>query len=473
MSRSARLPIARSSRLAAAAAVALLAMAAALPAQQGKESPPPPAAPKGFTLPPAHDFTLSNGMQVTFVQYGTIPKADVELVIRAGNVDEGPQQVWLADVTGDLMQEGTTSRTAQQIANAAADMGGALGVLVGANEMMVGGSVLGESTARMVALVADVVMHPAFPDSELPRLIANRERQLAIQLSQPQSLALAAFRAALYPDHPYGRVFPTAEMLRTYTATSIRSFYDANIGARRAHLYVVGRFDQRAAEQAVRGAFAAWQPGPAPSIAVPHPRSAREVHLVNRPGAVQSSLYIGLPVPDPSQPDYIALQVTNALLGGAFDSRITTNIRERKGYTYSPFSQLSARYRDAYWAEVADVTTNVTGPAMKEIFGEIDRLRREPPSAQELEGIQNYLAGTFVLRNSSSGGIINQLDFVSLHGLPADYLTGYVKRVYAVTPADVQRMAQRYLDPATMTIVVVGDQKAIEGQIQEFGKIVE
>jgi predicted Zn-dependent peptidase len=197
------------------------------------------------------------------------------------------------------------------------------------------------------------------------------------------------------------------------------------------------------------------------------------VYLVDRPGAVQSTLYVGLPVPDPSSADYIALLVTNTLLGGSFSSRITSNIREQKGYTYSPVSQVSSRYRDAYWVEAADVTTNVTGPSLKEIFAEIEQIRREPPTAEELRGFQNYLAGTFVLQNSSRGGIIRQLQFVHLHGLPDDYLNTYVQKIFAVTPADVRRVAAKYIEDEKAAIVVVGDQKVVREQVATYGTLVE
>jgi zinc protease len=252
----------------------------------------------------------------------------------------------------------------------------------------------------------------------------------------------------------------------------VKSFYDTNYGAARSHLYVAGRFDRAAMESAIREAFGGWKAGNPSALAAPKPRSARAVHLVDRPGAVQSTILLGVPVIDPSNPDYVPLSVTNTLLGGYFSSRITSNIREAKGYTYSPSSQLSTRYRDAYWAEAADVTTNVTGPSLKEIFYEIDRLQAEPPPAEELKAVQNYTAGIFVLQNSSRAGIVNVLELVDLHGLPADYLKTYVRRVYAVTPQDVQRMAQKYIQDDRATIVVVGDRKVIEEQIKPYGKIV-
>jgi zinc protease len=185
---------------------------------------------------------------------------------------------------------------------------------------------------------------------------------------------------------------------------------------------------------------------------------------------VQSTILLGMPVIDPSKPDYIPLAVTHTLLGGYFSSRITSNIREQKGYTYSPFSQISWRYRDAYWAEQADVTTAVTGASLKEIFGEIDRLQGEAPGATELRAVQSYMTGTFVLRNSTRAGIIAQLQYVDLHGLPSSYVNDYVSKVTAVTPADVQRMAKTYIQDDKATIVVVGDKKVIEEQVTPFAK---
>jgi zinc protease len=163
--------------------------------------------------------------------------------------------------------------------------------------------------------------------------------------------------------------------------------------------------------------------------------------------------------------------VTNTLLGGYFSSRITANIREDKGYTYSPYSMVAAHYRDAFWAQVADVTGNVTGPALREIFFEIERLRNEPPPLEELRAVQNYLAGTFVLQNSSRGGIISQLSFVNLHRLPNNHLETYVQRIHALTPQDVQRIARTYLRDDRMTIVVAGDRSVIEEQVRPYGEI--
>lgn len=453
-------------------AAGLVALAPQLAyAQGGRETPPPGGEPRDFRIPETRSFALPNGMRVTLAPYGWLPKVTVQLAVRAGNVNEAADQVWLADLTGDLMMEGTASRTGRELAIDAAGIGGKLDVSVGPDETMIGGDALSEFAPDLIRLVADVARNPSFPASELERLKADRIRQVTIARSQPQQLTLEKFRALMYPDHAYGRLFPTEAMLEGYTLEDVRGFYEANIGAARSHLYVSGQFDGAEVEAAIREAFGDWETGPVQVSDVPEPVSERVIHLIDRPGAVQSTVYMGLPVPDPSSHDWVALQLTNALLGGAFNSRITSNIRETKGYTYSPFSQVSARYRDAYWVESADVTTDVTGPSLKEIFYEIDRLQAEPPSDEELIGIQNFLAGTFVLQNSSPSGIINQLRFLELHGLDPSYLTEYVQNVFAVTPVDVQRVARDYLDDERMLIVIAGDEAVITEQVRPYGEI--
>jgi zinc protease len=438
-----------------------------------KQTPPAPGTPKAFSVPDIRRVDLPNGLKVRFVPYGDMPKATVRLVVQTGNVDEAANEVWLSDLTASLMEQGTPTRGAEQIAREAALMGGALEVGVATNQTNISGDVFSESAPALVNLIADVVRNPRFPESELARLKGDMLRNLSIQRSTPQSAAQERFASALFPNHVYGRVFPTEAMLQGYTLDQVKTFYDRNFGAARSFVYVVGRFDQSAVERAIRSAFGDWKAGNPPTKVNATPVAKRAVYFVERPGAVQSTLYIGLPVIDPSHQEYVPLTVMNALLGGSFGSRITSNIREQKGYTYSPQGFINARLGSGVWTEVADVTTNVTGPAIKEIIGEIDRLRGEPPTAVELTGIQNYLAGTFVLRNSSRAGIAGQLAFLDLYGLSEDYLRTYVQRVYALTPADIQRMAQTYIDPARLAIVVVGDPAVARDQIKTYGEIIQ
>ena len=453
--------------------MALAGLLFAAPASAEKQQPPAGGPPKDFKLPAKKTFQLENGLGATLIPYGTLPKASVTILIRAGNFNEAPNETWLADVTNSLIEEGTTTRNAEALASEFASMGGGLSVSAGLDQTSASSDALAEFADEIVRLLADVVRHPAFPESEVARLQNDFVRNLSIQLSQPQPQADRRFAELLYPDHPYGRMFPSEEMIRGYSVEKVKAFYQSNFGAQRAHVYVAGVFNEADVEKAIREGFGDWEKGPEPAVNPPKMQTKRVVHLIHRPEAPQSTLRIGLPVVDPSHKDYIALAVTNALLGGSFGSRITSNIREDKGYTYSPNSAVQVRYRAAHWVESADVTTKDTAAAMREIFQEIQRLQTEPPPAEELQGIQNYLAGIFVLQNSSRQGVIDRLSFIRLHGLPETYLTDYVKNVYAVTPADVQRIAKEYLQDGKMTIVVVGDRSQVRSQLTAFGQLAE
>ncbi|HXW97763.1 MAG TPA: pitrilysin family protein [Gemmatimonadales bacterium] len=444
-----------------------LALVAA-PAVAQKEAPPAPGTPKDFRLPARKSFTLPNGLEVTLVRYGVVPKVAVSLMVQTGAIDEGPDEIQLSALTADMLLEGTLTRTAAEISRQAAEMGGSIGAGSSDDAVTIGGEALSENAERFLALIADVSQHPRFAAADVERLRANRARDNAIAQSQPDQITRAKFRAMIFGDHPYGRVFPPEPMLQAYTADKVKGFYTRNYGASRAHLYVSGVFDAAKVERSIRAAFRAWARGSAPTVNPPEPVTHRQLELMDRPEAVQSSLRVGLPVADPSSPDWIRLNVTDAILGGAFGSRITSNIRENKGYTYSPFSFVGAWPKVGLWVEVADVTTNVTGPALKEIFYEADRLRGEAPPERELSGIKNNLVGLFTIQNSSRSGVINQLQFVDQYGLGDSYLSGYVKNVLAVTPEEVRQTALKYLDPSRMTITVVGDRKVVEDQLAPY-----
>ena len=437
-----------------------------------KEQPPQGSQPKDFVLPAVQKSALDNGMQVILVPYGDLPKALVRVVLQVGNLNETAQETWLADLTADLLKEGTSSLDASAIAQRAASMGGAINVSTGADLSWVGGEVLSEFTPELIELLADILQNPVFPAKEFDRLKKDYVRNLSMAKAEPEQLAQEKFLQILYPDHPYGRMFPSEEMLTGYNLEQVKDFYNKNFGAARASIYVVGRFNQPRVEKAIQAAFSSWPKGSEPFRQVPSPVSQRKIYLVDRPQAPQSTIYIGLPVIDPTHPDYFPLQVTNMILGGYFSSRITSNIREDKGYTYSPNSSITNTYRSAYWVQVADVGTEVTGASIKEILYEIDRLQQEAVPGEELKSAQNYMAGIFVLRNSARAGIVNQLSFIDFHGLPADYLTSYVKNVHAVTPEDIQRMANTYLKDQEMAIVIVGDKQKVPAQVKSYAEII-
>ncbi len=450
--------------------VALILVATVAAGAAQKQAPPAPGPAKDFVIPSPKRFTLSNGLPVTMVPFGLVPKVTIRLVIQAGNVYEAKDQVWLADLAGNMLREGTTALTGEALAREFAAMGGQLGVGVGPDMATISTDVLSENGAKAVELIADVAERPRLPESELARVKANMARDLAIQKSTPQSVAAEKFAELIYGDHPYGRLFPTEAMLSGYTLEQVRAFHKGHFTAGRARIYIAGVFDAAAMEASVRKAFDAWPRGE--TMAPPAKPAARSggFALLDRAGAPQSTVMVGLKVADPSHADWVALEVTDSLLGGSFASRITANIREQKGYTYSPNSTITSHPGDAQWVETADVTTNVTGPSLKEIFFEIDRLRKEAPTAAELQGIKNNLAGIFVVQNASRGGVLSQIAFVDRHGLGEQYLATYVKRVMAVTPDEVRRIANQYLTPDKMTLVIVGDTKTVQEQVAPWSK---
>jgi predicted Zn-dependent peptidase len=316
--------------------------------------------------------------------------------------------------------------------------------------------------------MADVIQNPALPEEELERIKNNLNRSIAVRQSRPQVQASLAFNNVIYGDHPYGRALPDHEQINGFTIDDVKGFFDANYGAQRSHLYVSGVFDESAVNSTARDVFNGWKEGPERMIPKPDPQAKRETVVIDRPDAPQSTIVLGLPVVDPSNDDYLKMQIMNTLLGGSFSSRITANIREDKGYTYSPRSVIDTEYRAATWYEQADVTSNVTGESIHEILKEIKRLQEEAPAEQELEGIKNYSAGIFVLQNSTPSGIISQLNFLELHDLDRSFLTDRVQRIYAMQPDEIQNMAAKYIKIDDMTLVIVGDKDKLQNTINRY-----
>jgi predicted Zn-dependent peptidase len=453
-------------RVAAAAAAALLLASPA----GARESPPQPGTPRDFALPGRETLHLDNGLSITFIDYGRVPKVTLLAAVRTGSIDEG-RDTWLADLTAEMLKEGTATQSSADLARRSAEMGGSLFTGAGAEQLTVGISVLSEHAADAAALVADVLRRPRLPESELPRLRSDLGRQLAVAQSDPGSQADAALAGMAWGDHPFGRAFPTEQQLAAYTIDDVRRFHAANFGAKRTHVYVAGRYDREALEAALLSAFSDWSPGPAPTVDPPALRRGPAVRFIDRPDAPQSTIRLALPAPDPSDPQWMSFSLMNTLLGGSFASRIMTNIREDKGYAYSPDSTVVARRRAAFWVQEADVTTADTAAALAEIFAEIRRLAAEPPAESELTRTKNYRAGLFVVQNSSPNGVLGLLAFLDLHGLPPEYLTRWVQNLYAVTPEQVSGAAARWLDLSRLELVVVGDLGKVEAGVRALPEL--
>lgn len=431
-----------------------------------KELPPAGGTPGDFTVPATQEITLENGLKVTFIPYGSTPKATVRLISNTGNIDDG-EKVWLADLSFNMLRQGTTNQTAKTLAESVASMGGEIVTSVGMDSSYIGMDVLSEFTDDAVDVLADMVKNASFNEADLARLKTDSQRDLAVRKSNPSGIATEAFYHSIYGNHPYGRLYPTADSLAALTVEDTQTFIKTNFVPNRSHLYVSGVFDQAAVSKAVKAAFADWQKGADRTVKTVLTKPGPTLEIIEREDAPQSTLRLGLTTVDASHPDFNSLNVMNTLLGGAFSSRITSNIREDKGYTYSPRSAVINRVGSAVWYEGADVTAEATGASLMEIFKEIDRLSSEAPSTEELKGVQNYMAGIFVLRNSSRSAIISQLAFLELHGLDKSYLTDYVQNVYGVTPEEVSEIARKYLDVNKMHLTIVGDTESVAPQLKE------
>lgn len=432
---------------------------------QDKETPPQGGEPKDFKLPEKEVINYDNGLTLVMVPYGSIPKATINITIKTGNINETEEEVWLADLLADLMKEGTLAD--YSVKDSLAGMGGNLNIGVRTHTTSLNTSVLSEFTPQAAKILSDVLVEPRLPQSEVERLKKDMNRNITVALSTPGAQARKDFFAEIYPNHPYGRLYPSTEQVNSYDLGDVRSFYERNFGASRATVYIVGIFDAEEVKTAVEEKLSTWRGGTEVNYPEARPQSEGRVKIIDRPGAPQSTIYYGLPVVGPSSEDYIPLDLMNSLLGGSFGSRITSNIREDKGYTYSPTSALVANYKTGLWYESADVTTEHTGASIKEINKEIFRLQNEAPSKEELQGIKNYESGIYVLQNSTPGGIIGQLNFLDIHNLPESFLIDQVKNINAVTPEQVQEMANKYIQPGKMTLIVVGDEEKIKDQVKE------
>lgn len=449
-----------------AAVVATVLPVAAVSAQAVIAPKPAVGATPAFALPAAEEYRLANGMRVTLLPYGQVPKVSVALSLRAGGIDEG-KQVWLSQLAAQMLKEGAGVRNAAAMADAAAGMGGQLAIAPGELQTMVSLGVLSEHGVDAVGLLADVARRPTLPTGEFDRVRQDLVRAAALARSRPGPVAQALLLEGYYGDSVYGRSLPAAGQLEAYSLADVKRYLAGNVAPNRAHLYIAGRFDRAAVRGAVERAFGDWAKG-AERMLPPRPAPPRpRLILFDRPGAPQTTIVVGLAAPATGSTDDISMRVMDALLAGSFTSRITQNIREDKGYTYSPRSQFRRHFGETLWGFNAEVTTRHTGASLREIFREVRRLQSETPGLEEARGMSNWLAGTFILNNGSTDGLVNSLVVRDLHSLPGDWLTRFVPAVLAVEAPALRAMAGRHLPLDRMTLVLVGDVKTITSQLAE------
>ena len=462
-----------------AATVALLT--AALPDRltaQVIDRTKPPALPPApaLKLPIVQTATLGNGLTLAVVEMHKVPVVDVEVMVDAGAARDPADAPGLATFTALMLQQGAGTRGALEVADEAAFLGAQLNTTASFDGAVASVHVPKRRLDAALDLLADVVMRPAFSDSEVNRQRELRGAQLVQQRDEPVAVANVAFPAIVFgPAHPYGHPLNgTDAAIAALARQRVVDFYRTYYRPDGARVLIVGDITLADARRLLAARFGAWERGggdmPAfPTAGAPAPAS-RAVYLIDKPGAAQSVIRIGHVGPPRISPDWYALDVLNTILGGAFTSRLNQNLRETHGYTYGAFSQFAARRLSGAFVALASVVTAKTDSSLIEFLKELRRIRDEPVPAAELAKAKAYvtlgLPGDF----ETTGGAAARFRDLLVYGLPLDYYGQYIQRINAVTADDVQRVARRYIDPDHFDIVVVGDKSQIEAAIKALNE---
>ena len=419
--------------------------------------------------------TLANGMQVVLAERHAFPKISAQLFFRSGNAVVAHRYPGLAEITATVIRTGTASRSSRQIEEDLRRMGADLGTSAGADASAIAISGVAEFSEGLLELLADLARNASFPVDEFERERRQKLEGLRIERATPSFLATERLRHVLFGKHPYAIVAPTEAQVEAYRHEQLPEFYRHHYSPANALLVVVGDFPGDAMFEQIEKVFGAWKsPAPAPvdSPAPPH-HSGRHVHLVHLPGAVQSQVLVGNLGITRRDPDWYRTVLANSIYGGAFHSRLVINIREQKGYTYSPRSGLNALRQFGYFSVHAAVRNEVTAATLTEIFYEMDRMRSLPVTNEELESARSYLSGVFSLGVATQDGVLGQISGVYLDRLPEDYLETYRARIHALTADDILAAARRHFDSPNAQIVVVGDRAQLAAQAALFGEVTE
>jgi zinc protease len=416
---------------------------------------------------------LSNGLRVVAVRYATVPKVSIVLTVQSGLAVDPAEKAGLAQFVADAVQEGTTTRDSRQIRQEIFQMGATLTAASGQDTSSFTMRGLADTMPEMMALLADIVRNPTFPQSEIDLIKANTAQGLQAQLASPQFVVNRVFRQTLYGEHPYSRIGATPESVKAIDRASIAAYHTMHYRPNNTFVIVTGDVTPDAAVAAVEKAFGSWARGtlpPKPAAATP-PLEGRKIVFVQRPNSVQSSISIGNFAIRRGDPRWPVLNVANQIYGGAFDSRLVRNIREDKGYTYSPQSSFQAMGQAGHYRAVADVRNDVTGATIKEVYAEIDKLRAGGPGATELENAKTYARGLFVIQNATQSGLAATLNTMYSFDLPRDYPETYQKTVSALSQEAVRTAAEMLLGSENSVIVIVGDYTKVKEQLGGFKNI--
>jgi zinc protease len=432
---------------------------------------PPLSAERPVTWPKRTRARLANGLEVVLAESHSVPKFHGELFLRSGNAAAVHRGPGLAEMTASVVRTGTFKRPIRQIEEDLRRLGADLSSHAGADNSAIAFAGLSELAEPLLQLVNELAREAAFPEPEFERERRQKLEEVKLDRTQPGFLASERLRKVLFGAHPYAQVAPTEEQVAAYKRDDLLSLYRDFYTPENALLLMVGDFNSAAMLETIEKVFGLWS-GKKP-IVPPSPEAAkprgRRVHIVHAPGSVQAQILAGCHAITRKHPDWIKLGLTNSLYGGAFNSRLVMNIREDKGYTYSPRSSVNPLREYGYFSISAAVRNDVVAASLTEIFYELDKLRAVPVPEPELADARNYVSGVFSLGLPTQDGLLSQLATVALNDLPDDYLETYRERVRALTPDDLLLTARKYFDSANLQVVVVGDRTQIEPQAALFG----
>jgi zinc protease len=426
-------------------------------------------------LPRAQETTLSNGLRVALLEDHKLPTFSLQLLLTGGGLDDPANQHGVAMVTASLLREGTTQRTSRQIAEQLATLGGAFSASASpsSGETAIGIGGLSENADKILAIAADVVRNPAFPEAELAKYKSRFVSQLQQQRATPGFVAQEEFMRAVYGTHPGSYVVPPEKVLRELTRADLEGYHKAHYMPNNGIVLAYGDFKLADLVQKLERAFGNWPKGDARTISLPAltPPAKARVLLVDRPGSVQTSLWLGGLGIERRSEDYFAVLVMNHILGGGPASRLFINLREDKGYTYGVYSFFNGSRFPGVMLASTDVRTQVTEGALQELMSELRRIGSEPVPEDELKNAKRALVGGFALSLDSPQTLISNLATQKIYNLPADYWDTYPQRVEAITPAEVQRVARKYYDASRLQIVAVGDGASVKKVLEKYGTV--
>jgi zinc protease len=425
--------------------------------------------------PKRTSVTLAKGLQVVLAESHVFPKISAQLFIRSGNAAIAHRAPGLAELTARVIRTGTTTRSSRQIEEDLRRMGADAGASAGADTSAISIGGLAEFSDGILELLADLARNASFPEDQFERERRQKIEGLRVERTTPAFLANERMRRVLFGEHRYAVIAPTEEQVAAYQRDEVEHFYKRHYSPSNAVLIVVGDFSTEQLLAQIEKALGSWQ-GARPELiisAAPPEALGRQVHLVHLPGSVQTQVLVGNLSITRRDPDWYRTVLANSIYGGAFHSRLVMNIREQKGYTYSPRSGITALHQHGFFTVHAAVRNEVAAATLTEIFYEMDRMRSLPVTPEELESAQSYLSGVFSLGVATQDGILGQFSTVYLDRLPEDYLETYREKIRALAADDVLVAARRHFDSANAQIILVGDRDQIADQAALFGPVTE